>query len=53
MKVQIKLLSHDRIIEHEDVRTTSSDEGIYLIRLSNGLFKRYPLINIFDITETP
>lgn len=53
MKVQVKLLSHDRVIEHKDVHTATSEDGLYSLLLSNGETKRYPLVNIFDITETP
>ncbi len=53
MKVKVHLLSQSNSIECKGViENTYTKDGLYCIYFIDGTVHKYPLVNIFRITET-
>lgn len=51
MKVQIRLKDSSQPIERENVVNTYEKGNFYCLYLESELVKKYPLADIFDVTE--
>lgn len=52
MKVEVHLLSQSRAIGYENVKNAYTKDGMYCIYKEDGLVHKYPMVNIFRVTES-
>ena len=51
MTIYIHLFSQSKPIKRENVINAYTKDGLYCIYLEGGLVKKYPMCNIYEITE--
>lgn len=51
MEIQVHLLSQSQPIEHANVQNAYTKDGLYCLYFESGVVHKYPLCNIFRITE--
>jgi len=51
MKVSVHLVSQSKPIEYPDIKNTYTKDGLFCL-YSDGQVEKYPLVNIFPITES-
>jgi len=52
MKITVHLISQSQAIEYTVAKNAYTKDGMYCVYLENGLVHKYPLCNIFRVTET-
>lgn len=52
MKIEVHLLSQSQGITYEDVKNAYTKDGLYCLYLKDETVHKYPLINIFRVTES-
>ena len=52
MKVEVHLLSQSQPIVYERVKNSYTKDGMYCIYKEDGCVDKYPIVNIFRVTET-
>ncbi|CAL9961136.1 hypothetical protein VPHK567_0058 [Vibrio phage K567] len=51
MIIAVHLLSQAKPVTHEHVKNAYTKDGLYCVMLKSGTIYKYPLVNIFRITE--
>ncbi|AAQ64095.1 hypothetical protein KVP40.0024 [Vibrio phage KVP40] len=51
MMIAVHLLSQAKPVVHEHVKNAYTKDGLYCLMMKDGMVYKYPLINIFRITE--
>lgn len=51
MNIKIHMLSASKPIIRKNVNNSYTKDGLYCVMLEDGTVKKYPLCNIFEITE--
>ncbi len=51
MMIAVHLLSQAKPVVHDNVKNAYTKDGLYCLMMNDGVVLKYPLINIFRITE--
>lgn len=52
MTVKVHMQSQSKPVNHINVINTYTKEGVFVIEMGQGVYHKYPLCNIFRITES-
>ena len=52
MQVEVHLLSQSKPIVYNNVKNAYTKDGLYCIYKEEGFVDKFPLVNIFRITES-
>ena len=51
MNIKVHLLSQSNPVKYTDVKNTYTKDGLYCVYKNDGTVDKFPLVNIFRITE--